>query len=55
MFGFINSESVSSIKIYEMTFRILFQISVLLLTLQRGTSTGKYYNNRVTVTGSRSV
>ncbi len=33
-----------------MTFRILFQISVLLLTLQRGTSTGRYYNNKVTVT-----
>ncbi len=35
--------------------RLLFQISVLqisvlLLTLQRGTSTGRYYNNKVTVT-----
>ncbi len=32
--------------------RLLFQISVLLLTLQRGTSTGnyRYNNNKVTVT-----
>ncbi len=30
--------------------RLLFQISVLLLTLQRGTSTGRYYNNKVTAT-----
>ncbi len=29
--------------------RLLFQISVLLLTLQRGTSTGRYYKNRVTI------
>ncbi len=29
--------------------RLLFQIGVLLLTLQRGTSTGRYYNNKVTV------
>ncbi len=31
-----------------MTFKILFKIGVLLLTLQRGSSTGRYYNNTVT-------
>ncbi len=37
--------------LHDMTLiKILFQIGVLLLALQRGTSTGRYYNNKVTVT-----